>query len=1434
MESADLTETLEVLTREIGALSLSHQELRTQVRTLQGAPRPYSLSSLAMPPFPQEDMNAPEPNIPLPDRYDGNRTHFREFITGCQLFFSLKPRTYNNGPIKVHTIITLLTGDARVWAHNLLYAQDPALNTWETFVAAMDAMFGDPFRMTSAQNAIRTLKQGRHPVEEYITAFKSHALDTTWNEPALIDQFRRGLSEHIKDELARGALPPTLEDLTHLTIAIDRRWRERQQEKGATSGPTPSFQSKRQASPTPPRLFTPPAPLPTTEEPMQIGLVRGHLPPEELARRRRNQLCLYCGGAGHHARLCPEKTKTRGGKTTILFTNICSLSKPSNHLFSIPVTLQWNETTITLPAMIDSGASNCFFDVSFAQRLCIPTCNKEHPVSILLVDGSPLKSGVVDKETTPLQMMVGSAHKERVTFDLIQTPLSPIILGLPWLRLHNPAINWSTGTVSFFSEFCKKGCLSPSDPLSLCTILDHGTQRTFVHLPQVYHDHQEIFNERGVESLPPHREYDCPIDLLPGCAIPFGRIYPLSEPELTVLKTYIDENLTKGFIRPSTSPAGAGIFFIGKKDGGLRPCVDYRDLNRITIKNRYPLPLIPELLERLQTAKIFSKLDLRGAYNLVRIRKGDEWKTAFRTRYGHFEYKVMPYGLCNAPATFQHLVNDIFRDLLDRYVVVYLDDILIYSTSLEEHRAHMHEVLNRLRTHNLYVKLDKCVFETQKIPFLGFILSPGKVEMDPLKITAITSWPTPANKIEVQRFLGFANFYRKFIRDFSKQVQPLTALTKKNNEFTWTPETQTAFKRLQHLFISAPILELPDLTKPFFLEVDASDKATGAILSQRNDSDDKLHPVAFHSKRLSVAEINYDVGDKELLAIKRALEEWRHLLEGTLHPITVYTDHRNLEYLQTARRLNSRQARWSLFFTRFFFHITYRPGDKNGKADALSRQFSEPDLSNSSQTTILKKEHFLHTCSEVLDKMRKDPNQKTHTQYLDGLPTAHDRIYVSPQNRLEILQTVHDSLSAGHPGINKTIKLANRYFWWPSINTEIKQYVQSCQVCSQAKHSTLRPAGLLQPLVTPDTPWKAITVDFIVDLPPSHGNTTIMVVVDRHTKMAHFVPVSSLPTAEKTADLFYHHIFRLHGVPSSIISDRGTQFTSKLWSAFCKILKIKICLSSAFHPQSNGQTERVNQWLEQYLRCFTTYLQDDWHTLLPSAEFSYNSQFHDSIKNTPFFVNFGYHPSLLPDLPSMGSVPSVNDRILRLQDCHRRLQTIIKETQRTQKIQADRRRRPPPSYQVGQKVWLSTRHLRLSCPTKKLGPKYIGPFTIVIVYSPVHVRLELPPSMKVHPVFHVSLIKPHVADTLFRRPLAPPGPLLVDGEEEYEVEDVLDSRYRRHRLEYLIQWKGYGPEERSWEPASVVHARPLVQNFHRAHPEKPAPLRLRGLRLEGG
>ncbi|XP_041434034.1 uncharacterized protein LOC121398794 [Xenopus laevis] len=347
------------------------------------------------------------------------------------------------------------------------------------------------------------------------------------------------------------------------------------------------------------------------------------------------------------------------------------------------------------------------------------------------------------------------------------------------------------------------------------------------------------------------------------------------------MEEYIKENLERGFIRPSSSPAGAGVFFVKKKDGTLRPCIDYRGLNKITVKNRYPLPLISELFDRVKGAVIFSKLDLRGAYNLIRIREGDEWKTAFNTRDGHYEYLVMPFGLCNAPAVFQELVNDIFRDLLGWFVVVYLDDILIFSSNLFSHRAHVREVLSRLRQNHLYAKLEKCLFEVSAVPFLGYIISQTGLEMEPTKVQAIQQWAQPLSLKAIQRFLGFANYYRQFILNFSKLVAPITALTKKGvDPSIWSAEAVEAFDLLKEAFISAPVLRHPDSSLPFIVEVDASEIGAGAVLSQQHPVSGKIHPCAFFSKRFSSAEVNYDIGNRELLAIKLAFEEWRHLLEG--------------------------------------------------------------------------------------------------------------------------------------------------------------------------------------------------------------------------------------------------------------------------------------------------------------------------------------------------------------------------------------------------------------------------------------------------------------------------------------------------------------------------------------------------------------------------
>jgi hypothetical protein len=462
-------------------------------------------------------------------------------------------------------------------------------------------------------------------------------------------------------------------------------------------------------------------------------------------------------------------------------------------------------------ALIDSGASACFVDVDFAMKHQLPTQPKDISIPVEVIDGRIISSGGVTKETLPLKVSLGD-HQETIAFNLIPAPKHPFILGLNWLKHHNPHIDWNNGTVLFQKtsvtlsepqtsliksqtfETAKPNILKVSavqfhrdiKKAKLCfavyAIPATSQPPTSTNpLPEKYKDFQDVFDKQQADILPEHRQYDCPIDLKPGTQPPFGPLYGLSEPELKALKEYLEENLDKGFIRPSKSPASSPILFVKKKDGSLRLCVDYRGLNSITIRNRYPLPLIPELLDRLRTAKIYTKLDLRGAYNLVRIRPGDEWKTAFRTRYGLFEYLVMPFGLTNAPAVFQHLMNDIFRDYLDVFVVAYLDDILIFSETPEEHTQHVKLVLERLHQHKLYAKLEKCSFDQDHVEFLGYVISPHGIEMDPAKVDTITKWQTPSSVNDVQTFLGFANFYRRFIGAFSKLVTPLTQLTKKSN-----------------------------------------------------------------------------------------------------------------------------------------------------------------------------------------------------------------------------------------------------------------------------------------------------------------------------------------------------------------------------------------------------------------------------------------------------------------------------------------------------------------------------------------------------------------------------------------------------------------------------------------------------------------------------
>ncbi|KAK3508000.1 hypothetical protein QTP70_010157 [Hemibagrus guttatus] len=859
------------------------------------------------------------------------------------------------------------------------------------------------------------------------------------------------------------------------------------------------------------------------------------------------------------------------------------------------------------------------------------------------------------------------------------------------------------------------------------------------------------------------------------------------------MEEYIKEALAQGYICPSTSPAASSFFFVAKKDGVLRPCIDYRALNRITVKFRYPLPLVPAALEHLRGATIFTKLDLRSAYNLIWIREGDEWKTTFITPTGHYEYLVMPYSLANAPSVFQDFIHEVLQEFLHRCVLVYIDDILIYSRSLAEHCRHVAEVLGCLREFQLFLKAEKCSFNQPSVQFLGYNISSSGIQMDEGKIIAVRDWPAPTTVKELQWFLGFANFYRWFIQDYSIIADPLTNLLRnKPKSLLWSPAAEGAFNTLKRAFTTAPLLIHPDPDKPFLVEVDASTTGVGAVLSQQQGNPSRLHPCAFFSHKLNLAERNYDIGNRELLAIKLALEEWRHWLEGARHLFLVLTDHKNLEYLRAAKRLNPRQARWALFFTRFEFSISYRPGSKNTKADALSRMFA-PEESPETPEPILPANLIV---SPITWSQESLPPANASTNTPPGCPPGSQ--YITRARRTSLIHTAHTSLGTGHPGINETLSLLTDCFWWPSMAADVRRYVQGCKECAMAKTPRQLPSGKLLPLPVPNRPWSHLGVDFITDFPNSRTHTCIFVIVDQFSKACRLLPLKGPPTAMEAAELLFNQVFCYFGIPEDIVSDRGPQFVSRVWRApGCDrqpIIEV---------PPSNKWADgKKDQEISHYLRTFCHGHQDSWSQYLGWAEYAQNSLRQPSTGLTPFQCVLRYQPPLFPWSGEPSDIPVVDHWFRESERVWGSAHHQLQHTLRRRRLTADRRRSDAPAYRPGQKVWLSTKDIWLRLPSRKLSPRFIGPFTILKQVNTVTYKLQLPRGYRIHPTFHVSLLKPHHPSVLpstepGEDAAEPPLPLLLDDGTTYGVKEILDSRRRGGRLEYLVDWEGYGPEERS-------------------------------------
>ncbi|KAJ6839083.1 uncharacterized protein M6B38_316420 [Iris pallida] len=447
------------------------------------------------------------------------------------------------------------------------------------------------------------------------------------------------------------------------------------------------------------------------------------------------------------------------------------------------------------------------------------------------------------------------------------------------------------------------------------------------------------------------------------------------------LNKQIKELLSKGFIQPSASPWGAPVLFVKKKDGTLRLVIDYRALNEVTIKNKYPLPRIDQLFDQLGEARVFSKIDLRSGYHQVKVKKEDIPKTAFRTRYGHYEFLVMPFGLTNAPAIFMDLMNRVFYQYLDKFVIVFIDDILVYSKSEEEHERHLRIVLQTLREEQLYAKLSKCEFWLDQIPFLGHIVSGEGISVDPKKVEAVKSWPTPKSVAEIRSFLGLAGYYRRFVENFSRIAEPLTRLTRKEEKFNWTEKCQAAFDELKERLITAPILALPSGSGGYEIYSDASGKGLGCVLMQHG------RVIAYASRQLKTHERNYPTHDLELAAVVFALKLWRHYLYG--ERIKIYTDHKSLKYVFTQKEINMRQRRWLELLKDFDMELTYHPGKANKVADALSRR---PEA------------FFMNTPKEILEDLRKmgieviRPLTEGMWQNLQVQSSLIDRIKEAQQN----------------------------------------------------------------------------------------------------------------------------------------------------------------------------------------------------------------------------------------------------------------------------------------------------------------------------------------------------------------------------------------------------------------------------------------------------
>jgi len=936
-----------------------------------------------------------------------------------------------------------------------------------------------------------------------------------------------------------------------------------------------------------------------------------------------------------------------------------------------------------------------------------------------------------------------------------------------------------------------------------------------------------------------------------------GRGYSAPKRFLEAWKVLLDEHLAAGRIQPSASEHASPAFCIPKYRNGVpdfsippRWVNDYRELNKNTIRDSFPLPRVDDILADCGKGKVFGKIDMTNSFFQTRMHPDDYHLTAVRTPWGLYEWKVMPMGGCNAPSTHQRRMTDALRHLIGKICHVYLDDIIIWSQTVEEHKKNVAKVLDALRAAKLYCNVEKSVLFATEITFLGHVISHSGIMADPKKTDKVRNWPTPTTATNVRGFLGITRYLSAFLPALAEHTSILSPLTNTEcdkNFPSWTSAHQDAFDSIKKLVTSTECLttiDYDDPKKKIFLTTDASNRRTGAVLSF-GESWETARPVAYDSYQLNSAERNYPTHEQELLAIIKALKKWRTSLLGV--PFHVYTDHRTLEFFHSQRDMSRRQIRWSEVLSDYDFDISYIRGEDNTAADALSRMpDDEPNaslaacalaytrspptqlpvattLDISADTEFLENIQTGYATDGFVQKLRSNMEKGS----VEGVREENGLLYIgsrlvipnSPRAREMLFHLAHDVL--GHFGFDKSYASLRNSYFWPNMRRDLeKAYIPSCVECQRNKDRTSQPTGPLHPLPVPDKRFDSVALDFVGPLPEEEGFDTVLTITDTLRADIHLIPIHSTYTAAQIATVVFDHWYCENGLMLHLISDRDPLFTAEVWQALHKLSGVRLKMSTSFHPETDGSSERTNKTLAQMVRYHVDVNQKGWVKTLPQLRFAMMNSVNSSTGFSPFQLKTGRSPRVIPPLlplPENASPADITAHqiIAQLESDVQQARDSLLAAKVRQAFHANEHRGNEIPYKPGDLVMLSTTHRQRNYKRKgkkrvaKFMPRFDGPYSIVAAHpEKSEYTLRLPNNPRSFPGFHASLLKPFVpndADAYPDRELPNPGIVVTeDGTEEVLVDKIVDERNWGRGRQYKVRWIGYGKEHDEWKARSEL------------------------------